>query len=154
MTRTVRSPLALIAIVAALTGCLPTADAPAPASSVVIVRSVGDAVVLIPSEVSAGTVRFVVEAPPGADPDGAFAFVSRSTGSDCPPCDEPPPLLADDIERLRSDSAPQGLGLDSGWGLGVTLTLMPGWYAFMVPGPDGGMPGSPPASITVLTVTD
>ncbi len=141
----------LLAVATLVAGCAADGGAPPTAGTQVVVRVVDGAVVLTPEVVPAGRVRFVVE-DGGSGAHSAFEFVSRSDGTDCPPCDAPPPLVAGDIERLRLDAAPQGLGHDSGWGPGVELELRPGEYAFVVPGPGGGMPGTPPASLTVLTV--
>lgn len=136
---------------ALLLACGPSTAVP-PSSTEVIIRIADSAVVLEPSTVTSGPVRFIVDGSAGTADATLFEFVARGLGP-CPPCTEPEPLMDGDIERLRADSAPQGLGSDSGWGAGVTLTLRQGTYAFMVPGPLGSQPGVPPASVTPLTVT-
>lgn len=141
-----------VAVAAFLLACVQSTAFLPSTSTDVVIRVVDGVVTLEPSTVTSGQVRFVVEGSAGKADTTIFEFVARGLGP-CPPCTEPEPLLGGDIERLRADSAPQGLGSDSGWGAGVTLTLRVGTYAFMVPGPMGAQPGIPPASVTPLTVT-
>ncbi len=133
----------------------PTGSSPVPSAgsgTTDVQVSVVDGVVdLQPQTVPAGSVRFLVEDADDATEHSGFEFMSR--GLACPPCTNPDPLVAGDIELLRADSAPQGFANDGGWGAGIVLTLRPGIYAFMVAGPQGGQPGVPPLSITPLTVT-
>lgn len=147
----IRRILVVAALASSVIACGTLAGTPTSEGTRVLVRVVDDTVVLTPAVVPAGTVRFVIEENLDPASHSGFQFVSRGRATDI---DQPPPLLDGDVERLRADSAPQGLGNDSGWGLGITLVLRPGEYAFMVPGPGGGAPGTPPASVTVLTVTE
>lgn len=107
-------------------------------------------VVLDPPTVRAGDVYFLYDIPDDPTGHAGFEFVSRF-GPDADP-NAPPPMSEADVETLRRDSAPQGMGHQGGWGRITKLRLAPGWYSFLVHSPTSGMPGIPPASVTALEV--
>lgn len=151
MGTTIRRSVAFAVLAGLVIACATGPSVPAVSGSEVLVQVIDGAVVLTPVVVPAGTIRFVVDEAVDKTSHSGFEFVARGDPADS---DQRLPLLEGDVERLRVDSAPQGMAHESGWGLGVVLELRPGQYVFMVPGPGGGMPGTPPDSVTVLTVSE
>jgi len=152
--------VALVAVLVAVWGSPQRIPLDAQTVHVVVTES---EVRLDPATVHAGDVYFVVEEPDDPTGHSGFVFVQGTTfhGDDCgpvqpdaPPPDctvQPGPLSDDDVARFaRGDY--QGAYFEGGWGGTAKVVLLEGKYAFLIFGPGGDQPGTPPLAIAVLEV--